>query len=434
MNRLNRNQLIETFSSYGSPRSNWLIGGEFERAVVHRDGRPVSYDEPNGIRWILEQLADLQDWEIQKEGDFPIALLRNGASITLEPGGQVELSGAPHATLGALDAEMRSNRDALLQIAEGQDLIWTACGLTPIAAIEDIQWMPKTRYEVMRAYLPQRGALAEYMMKGTCSVQCNYDYRDEVDCARKVRLCAGLAPLTTALFANSPLYKNQPTGFKSYRAHIWSNTDPDRCGFPPAIRQQWSYEEWVDYLLQVPMMFFYRDGRYLPAHGRTFQHFMQEGIDGHFANMADWDLHQTSVFPEVRVKRTIEVRGADCVSTDMALAFCALFTGLLYCDLALDEGLDLVSEIEQWGDHASRLSEAARTGLDGTIGNRRIADWASDLGEIAERGLQNCLPDDTQKLDPLLALIEAGRCPADLLLETWHRDPSPQSILRAVAY
>ena len=434
MNRLNRNQLIDTFASYGSPRSSWLIGGEFERAVVRRDGRPVSYDEPNGIRWILEQLADLQDWEIQTEGNFPIALQRNGASITLEPGGQVELSGAPHATLGALDAEMRSNRNALLHIAEGQDLIWTACGLTPIAAIEDIQWMPKTRYEVMRAYLPQRGNLAEYMMKGTCSVQCNYDYRDETDCARKVRLCAGLAPLTTALFANSPLYKNQPTGFKSYRAHIWSNTDPDRCGFPPAIRQQWSYEAWVDYLLQVPMMFFYRDGRYLPAHGRTFQQFMQDGIDGHFATMADWDLHQTSVFPEVRVKRTIEVRGADCVSTDLALAFCALFTGLLYCDLALDEGLDLVEEIEQWGDHASRLSEAARTGLDGTIGNRRIADWASDLGEIAERGLQNCLPDDTQKLDPLLALIEAGRCPADLLLDTWNRDPSPQSILEAVAY
>ena len=366
-----------------------LLVEEFERAVVHRDGRPVSYDEPHGIRWILEQLADLQGWEIQKEGDFPIALRRNGASITLEPGGQVELSGAPHATLGALDAEMRSNRNALLQIAEGKDLIWTACGLTPIAAIEDIQWMPKTRYEVMQSYLPKRGALAEYMMKGTCSVQCNYDYRDEFDCARKGAALRGPGSVDHRAICQLSLYKNKPTGFKSYRAHIWSNTDPDRCGFPPAIRQQWSYEAWVDYLLQVPMMFFHRDGRYLPAHGRTFQQFMQDGIDGHFATMTDWDLHQTSVFPEVRVKRTIEVRGADCVSTDMALAFCALFTGLLYCDLAFDEGLDFVSEIEQWGDHASRLSEAARTGLDGTIGNRRIADWASDLGEIAERGLQN---------------------------------------------
>jgi glutamate--cysteine ligase len=294
--------------------------------------------------------------------------------------------------------------------------------------------MPKSRYKVMRDYLPQRGALAEYMMKATCSVQCNYDYRDEADCARKVRLCSGLAPLTTAMFSNSPLYKNRPTGFKSFRGHIWSQTDPDRCGFPAAIRSRWSIEAWVDYLLEVPMMFFYRDELFYPAHGRTFQQFMTEGIDGHFATLSDWDLHQTSVFPEVRVKRTIEVRGADCVKTDLALAFCALFTGLLYCDIALDEGLELVAEIEGHGSHPARLAVASEGGLAGAFGGRRISDWASDLGEIAERGLKNCLPDDLNKLDPLLERIEAGRSPADDLLAAWSRDDSPESVLRAVAY
>jgi glutamate--cysteine ligase len=434
MSRLNREKLIHSFESYGSPRPGWLIGGEFERAVVHKDGSPVTYDEPRGIRWILEQLAALQGWDIQREEGRPIALWKDGASITLEPGGQVELSGAPHQTLTALNDEMCSNRDALLQLAEGEDLHWIACGLTPIAGIEDIRWMPKSRYDVMRAYLPSRGELAEYMMKATCSVQCNYDYRDEKDCARKVRLCAGLAPLTTAMFSNSPLYKNRPTGFKSYRGHIWSRTDPERCGFPAAIRSDWSIEAWVDYLLEVPMMFFHRDGLYLPAKGRSFRSFMEDGIDGHFAQLEDWDLHQTSVFPEVRVKRTIEVRGADCVNTDLALAFCALFTGLLYCDIALDEGLDLVAEIERHGTHGQRLALAAEGGMAGAFGGRRIADWASDLGEIAERGLTNCLPGDLDKLQPLLQQIEDGRSPADDLLDAWSKDPSPESVLRAVAY
>ena len=161
---------------------------------------------------------------------------------------------------------------------------------------------------------------------------------------------------------------------------------------------------------------------------------MEDGFEGHFAALDDWDLHQTSVFPEVRVKRTIEVRGADCVNTDMALSFCALFTGLLYCDLALDEGLELVAEIEQHGTHSERLDQAAEGGMAGGFGGRRIADWASDLGEIAERGLRNCLPDDVDKLTPLLQQIEDGRSPADDLLDAWSRDSSPESVLRAVAY
>ena len=433
---LTRDQLIGTFEGYGTPRVDWRIGGEFERALVRSDGRPVAYEGPEGIRWVLEQLHARQDgWTMVEEAGRPIALTRpDMSSITLEPGGQVELSGAPHSTLAALQAEMEENRTALLELAEGRDLRWIAAGLTPVTAIDAIPWMPKGRYQVMRDYLPQRGDLALFMMKGTCSVQANWDFLDEADCAKKVQLTSGLASLTTAIFANSPLYKGQPTGFKSYRGHIWTRTDPDRTGFPPGLRSDYSHARWVDSLLDVPMMFYIRDGRFTPAEGRSFRTFMEKGIDGHYPGPSDWSLHQTSVFPEVRIKHTIEVRGADCVDHRRAIGFCALFTGLLYCDAAQDEALQLVAELERHGTRESRFEAACRGGLEGVIGGRTIAGWARDLGDIAQRGIARCHPGDAPLLDTLLQGIEDGRSPADDLLDAWARDPSPAALVRAVAY
>jgi len=431
---LTRDRLVETFHGYATPRAQWRVGGEFERALVRKDGRPVGYDDPDGIRWILESLAKADGWETIFEEGRPIALTRNNASITLEPGGQVELSGAPHDNLTSLAVEMRANRAALRALADGKDLAWIATGLVPITPVEQIPWMPKRRYEVMRDYLPKKGDLATRMMKGTTSVQVNLDYRDEADCARKVHMCAGLAPLTTAIFSNSPLYENKPTGFMSTRGHIWTRTDPDRCGFPPGLRADYSHERWVDYLLDVPMMFYMRDGEYAHAKGTSFRTFMDKGIDGHQPGWSDWALHQTSVFPEVRVKHAIEVRGADCVGHELALSFCALFTGLMYCELALDDALLLAKELEAHGTPSERFDVAVRGGLKGEIGGRSLADWASDLGDLAERGLKNCLPDDLHMLDPLLARIEAGRSPAEDILDAWHRDPSPEAVIRAVAY
>lgn len=433
--RLDTEKLIETFHSYSTPRHDWLVGGEFERAVVRPDGSPIGYFEPDGIRWILDELAKDKSWTPHFEGEHIIALHReNMANITLEPGGQVELSGAPHRTLTALAEEMQANRRALLQMSEDKNHVWIAAGLTPVTPIASIPWVPKGRYEIMKRYLPQRGDLAAYMMKGTCSVQANYDFSSEEDCSRKVRLSSGLAPLTTALFANSPLLENKLTGFKTYRGHIWTRTDPERTGFPPGLRNDYSHERWVDYLLDAPMMFRLLDGDWVPAHGTPFRVFLEQGIDGHFPTTEDWDLHQTSVFPEVRIKRTIEIRGADCVDHEMALAFCALFTGMLYCNIALDEGLQLVAELEQHGTHAGRFDAACRGGLEAEVGGRLLADWASDLGEIAERGLKACLPNDLDKITPLLERIEAGRSPADDILDAYNSDPSPENIIRAVAY
>jgi len=432
---IDRTTLIEKFHGYGRPRPDWLVGGEFERAMVRPDGKPIGYFEPFGVRWILEQMAKDESWTPKFEGDHLIALHKsNGANITLEPGGQVELSGAPHRSLSDLAEEMMVNRNELLKLAEGKDQVWIAAGLTPIAPIESIPWVPKGRYEIMKQYLPQRGDLAAYMMKGTCSVQANFDFSNEEDCARKVRLSSGLAPLTTALFANSPLLENKPTGFKSFRGHIWTRTDPDRTGFPPGLRSSYTHERWVDYLLDAPMMFRIQGDDWIPAHGKTFRTFMNNGIDGQFPTEADWELHQTSVFPEVRIKRTIEIRGADCVDHEMALAFCALFTGMLYCNIALDEGIELVRDLEKQGSHAERFELACKDGLDADVGGRTLADWASDLGDIAERGLKACLPNDVEKIAPLIERIEAGRSPADDILDAWKSDPSPANVIAAVAY
>ena len=430
--RLTRDSILEAFSGYGAPRTRWRIGGEFERILVHADGRPVMYDDPNGIRWLLERLVEAGGWKPYFENGNPIALNKDGASITLEPGGQVELSGAPHNTLVELVAESRTERDQLRGLLAGTGIRPLSVGLHPFAAIEDIGWMPKGRYRIMREWMP--GDRALYMMKGTASVQCNYDYSDEADCAEKVRLCAQLSPLTTALFANSPLYRGKPTGYLSYRGHIWTRTDPDRCGFPPGLRDDYTHARWVDYLLDVPMMFYVRDGAWLPAHGTPFRRFMTEGIDGHFPAASDWELHMTSVFPEVRIKRTIEVRGADCVPWPLALSFCAFFTALLYDDDARNQALVLAGELAREGTRESRLDGACRHGLQAVISGRSLQDWAKDLGALAVSGLSRWEPASVSLLDPLLANIEVGRTPAERILELWEHKPAPASLIEQLAY
>ena len=433
---LRRDLLIESYARYGAPPERWLVGGEFERAVVRPDGAPISYDEAGGIRSILEDLAaGDSSWSPYHEAGHLIALLRpDGASITLEPGGQVELSGAPHRSLAALAAEVRENRKHLLALSAGQPHRWIAAGLTPYAPIDSVHWMPKGRYRVMREYLPQHGDLAHAMMKGTCSVQANFDYADEADCADKVRLCAGVAPLTTAIFSNSPLLAGQDTGYLSYRGHIWTRTDPARTGFPPGLRDDYSHERWVDYLLDVPMMFYKRGADWAPAHGCTFRTFMNQGIDGQRATWSDWELHQTSVFPEVRVKRTIEVRGADCVDIDLSIAFCAFFSGLLYDRGALEQGLALASALGSTGSREAHFDAACRSGMAGLAGGRSLGVWAQELAAIAAGGLGRWAPDALPMLDPLLARIEAQRSPGLDLLDAWRRDPSPAHVLAACAY
>lgn len=432
--RLTYDALVASYHSYSAPRERWLVGGEYERAVVRSDGRAVDYHDADGIRWILERFGEESGWKLKREGEYPIELTGEGASITLEPGGQVELSGAPFKRLGDLAAEVRRNRDLLHRITDGHDLHWIAAGLTPFAPIESIRFVPKGRYAVMREYLPRHGELAAWMMKGTCSVQANFDFADEADCARKFHVCLGLSPLNTAIFANSPIAEGRATGFQSYRGLVWTKTDPARTGFPAAVREGYSHAGWVNYLLDTPMMFYMHHGRWAEARGVTFRRWMDHGIDGVYPTEDDWALHQTSVFPEVRVKRTIEIRGADAVNVELAIGFCALWTGLLYG--ALDEAEALTRRfVATAGTHEERHVAASRDGLDARFpsGARTAADWARELGELARAGLV-AIGEDAALLDPLLAVIASGRSPARDVMDAWERDPSPASILPVLAY
>jgi glutamate--cysteine ligase len=431
--KLTRNRILESFHSYGCPPEKNLIGGEYERHIVDFKGRSTSYDEEYGIQWFLQEFSRRWNWDPYYESENIIALYKDGASITLEPGGQFELSGRTHSDLSDLQKEFVENRKCLLELSQEANKIPITCGLTPIMDISDIKWMPKGRYKVMREYLPKKGALAHYMMKGTTSVQCNYDFENELDCAKKVHLCSGIAPITTAIFANSPLYKNKPTSYISFRGHIWTQTDPDRCGFPPGLRNDYSHEKWIDYLLDVPMMFIHRE-EWLYANGRTFREFMTTGIDGHIANWDDWELHMTSVFPEVRIKKTIEVRGADCIRHDLAVAFCALFTGLLYDKKSLDQGLEIVAEFTSILDREQRFAIACKDGLQGKVGNAKLLDFAEKIIDISRNGLQRYQPHNVHLLKPLIEQVSKGKSPGHELLEVWKKDASIENILRHIAY
>ena len=432
--RLSFDALLNAYHSYGAPRERWLVGGEYERAVVRGDGRAVDYHDADGIRWIVEQLSERTGWKKKYEGEYPIECAGDGASITLEPGGQVELSGAPFRRLADLDAEVRKNRAMLYDLAQGHDLHWISCGLTPYAPIRDIKFVPKGRYAVMREYLPQHGELAHWMMKGTCSVQANFDFADEADCARKFHVSLALGPLNTAIFANSPLVEGKDSGYASYRGYVWTKTDPARTGFPAAVRAGYTHAGWVNYLLDTPMMFYKPAGEWKPANGVTFRRWMDHGIDGVYPTEDDWTLHQTSVFPEVRVKRTIEIRGADAVDINLSVAFIALWTGLLYGPRALTDATELAQRFAATpGTNEERQLAAARGGLAARYGAHAAADWAKELVTIAAAGLAE-IGEDVALLDPLRAKVEAGRSPALDVLDAWKRDPSPANVLKSVAY
>lgn len=415
MSRLTRAAILETFAGYGRPRDTWLVGAEFERHLLRPDGTPVAYFDEHGIRWMFERFAE-RGWTLMNEGENPVSALKDGAWITLEPGCQWELSGTPHVKVVDVMAEAedfaRATQEVLDEAGEGVRQIML--GFTPQARIADIPWVPKGRYVQMREFLIQMGDLAHHMMKGTAAVQVSFDYLDEEDCARKVKLASQLAPLNTALFANSSIAEGKPSGFKSWRGHIWTRTDPQRTGIP--TDRAFTYEGWVDYLLDVPMMFIVRDHEYLPGGGLSFRAWMEHGIDGHYPDWDDWETHLTQVFPEVRIKRQIEIRGADAVSMPLAGAFCALWQGLYYCNASLRDTLQIAEEFAAHGTKEERFDEAVRNGLEGTISGRKVLDWARDVVALGGRALDACAPHDRHLLRPLEEQVASGQCPsADIL-------------------
>ncbi|HWX47580.1 MAG TPA: glutamate--cysteine ligase [Roseomonas sp.] len=408
-------QLAEWFAKGSKPRSAWRIGVEHEKFGFRRgDLSPPPY-EPRGIRAMLEGLQ-AHGWAPILDDGKPIGLKRGEASISLEPGGQFELSGAPLAELHAVAAELENHIAEVRAVAGPLDLGFAPLGFHPLATREQMPWMPKGRYTIMRNYMPRVGRMGLDMMLRTCTVQVNLDFGDEADMVEKLRVSLALQPLATALFANSPFLEGRPNGLRTLRGRVWTETDPDRTGIPAvAFEPGFGFERFAEHVLDVPMYFIMREGKWIDATGITFRQFMMSGLPGHpgvTASMGDWADHVTTVFTDVRLKRFLEMRGADAGSPEMMLALPAFWIGLLYDDAAQKAALALVR-----GWTVPEL-QALRTAVpEGALTipfhGRPLREWGREAVAIARDGLRSRGLGEERYLAPLEAMLESGETQAD---------------------
>jgi glutamate--cysteine ligase len=391
--------------------------------------RPLKYDGPRGIGVILEGLRQF-GWQPTHEHGKLIALTMNdGCSVTLEPGGQLELSGALRDNLHETCLEVGQHLKQVKAVCEPLDVGFLGMGFQPKWSREDIEWMPKGRYEIMSNYMPKVGTLGVDMMKRTCTVQVNLDFSSEADMVKKLRVSLALQPVATALFANSPFVDGKPSGFQSFRSHIWSDTDPNRTGMLPfTFETGMGFERYVDYMLDVPMYFVYRNGEYLDAAGLSFRQFLDGKLallPGQRPTLKDWEDHLTTVFPEVRLKRYLEMRGADGGPWRNLCALPALWAGIFYHGESLDAAWDIVKD---WtADERQVLRDAVpREGLSASIRGRTVQDIAKQMLELAHLGLNargklNAAGDnETGFLEPLTEIAESGITPAEQKLRMFN--------------
>ena len=417
-------ELVAYLASGCKPENQWRLGTEHEKfGYTLDDLRPLPYSGKCGINAILTGLSEQFDWQPVLENDQLIALLDDtGASITLEPGGQLELSGALLDSIHETCTEVNTHLKQVRAVSEPLGIAFLGMGFQPKWRREDMQWMPKARYRIMRDYMSEVGTLGQDMMTRTCTVQVNMDFSSEADMVRKFRTSLALQPIATALFANSPFTDGRPNGFLSYRSHVWEDTDPDRTGMLPFVFDgDMGFEKYTDYMLDVPMYFVYRDGEYLDATGQSFRHFLAgrlPALPGELPTLQDWEDHLTTTFPEVRLKRYIEMRGADGGPWARLCALPALWAGLLYHKPSLDACWDIARD---WSmeERLKLREDVPRLGLRAKIRGRSVQSVAMELLDLAANGLSfrnrlNSAGDtETGFLSPLQIVAERGITPAE---------------------
>src|SRR5215468_2203590 len=378
-----KRQLVDYLEAGCKPPTDWRVGTEHEKFVFRRsDLRRVPYGGGDGIAALLQEMTRF-GWKPITEDGSTIALSNDaGCSITLEPGGQFELSGAPLETVHQTCDEVHEHLRQVRAVCDDLGLGMLGLGFDPKWRREDIPWMPKQRYQIMRGYMPKKGRLGLDMMLRTCTVQTNLDYQSETDMVKKFRVSLALQPVAVALFANSPFVEGRPSGFLSHRSLVWTDTDPDRCGTLPFVFEEgFGFERYVDYMLDVPMYFVYRDGKYIDASGQSFKDFLKGRLParpGELPTLNDWADHVTTAFPEVRLKRYLEMRGADSGPLPALTALPAFWVGLLYDQTALDAAWDLVKD---WtiADHDFLRAETPKTGLSTVFRGRSLSEWAREV-------------------------------------------------------
>ena len=410
-----RSQLIESFARGEKPKDRWRIGTEHEKFVYRTaDHRAPAYDEPGGIRDLLDGLTQF-GWKPVAEGGNVIAMTGADGAISLEPAGQFELSGAPLDNLHETCAETGRHLEQVKAIGDRLGLGFLGLGMWPDKTRAELPIMPKGRYAIMLRHMPRVGTMGLDMMLRTCTIQTNLDYASEADMVKKFRVALALQPLGTALFANSPFTEGKPNGFLSYRSHIWSDTDPARTGMLPFVFEDgFGYERYADYALDVPMYFVYRDGRYIDAAGLSFRDFLAgklEALPGETPTLDDWTDHLSTAFPEVRLKTFLEMRGSDGGPWGRICALPALWVGLLYDDGALDAAWDLV---KHW---TIEEREALRHAVPRLAGE--VLDIAG-AGLRARNRLDGAGDNETGFLEPLRDIVRTGKVPGQVLLDRYH--------------
>jgi glutamate--cysteine ligase len=425
------------------PRDAWRVGTEHEKIGLHAATlRPVPFEGEGGIEALLELLAETPGTERVREDGRTIALKQGGASLTLEPGGQLELSGAPLRAIHETCQEFHDHLDQLKHASDALGVVWLGLGIHPFHATEELPRMPKARYDIMRAYLPTRGELALDMMHRTATVQVNLDFHDEADMARKMRVGLALTPVVSAIFANSSLAGGKPSGWISRRLYIWRHTDPDRTGsLPFAQVDGFGYRDYVEWALDVPVFFILRGERLLPLGRKTFRRFMAEGHEGERATLADFDLHLTTLFPDVRLKRFIELRGADAVPPGLTCSLPALWKGLFYDPDALAAAAELVrgwapAEVE------AGFLDVARRGLSAELVGRPVLELAREVTDLASEGLARIGArnvdgqDERRFLEPVREQLALGKSPGQVVLERWEGEwqRSPEKLIEYARY
>ncbi len=431
-----RDQLVAEFEKGCKPRAEWRIGTEHEKFGFHAaDLRPLAYEGDIGIRALLQEMARRFGYEPVLEGSSVIALKRPdcllGGSITLEPGGQFELSGAPLETVHQTCDEANGHLDQVRQIGEEMGIGFLGLGFSPKWALDQTPRMPKGRYEVMRSYMPRVGVHGLDMMHRTCTIQVNLDFGDEADMVKKLRVGLALQPLATAIFANSPFTQGRPNGYLSYRSEMWRDTDPDRTGLLPWVFEDgMGFERYVDYALDVPMYFVHREGRYIDAAGASFREFLEgrlAALPGERPTAEDWTDHVSTLFPEVRMKQFLEMRGADGGPWRRICALPAFWVGLLYDPDTLDAAWELVRDWTAAERQALRDAVPKRA-LAAPFREGTLQDLAGTVLALAREGLRarghiNAMgEDETVYLLSLQEIVESGRTPAEALLHQYKED------------
>jgi len=431
--------LIDEFRTAGKPRSQWRMGTEHEligvRAVSAHGpfGSAPAYHGPDGIGAVLTAFAE-RGFSPVLEGGHIIALTRGAEQVTIEPGGQFELAAQPVADDREFVVDLERHVAALGEISQSLGLAWLSTGFRPLGTRDEVPWMPKARYEVMSAYMPKVGTRGLEMMLRTATVQTNLDFADEADAAAKLRCLGSVTSILTALWANSAIVEGKPSGFQSYRAWVWRDTDRARAGLLRFVFERddvfRAYTEWA---LDVPMYFVYRGG-YRPVEDLTFRRYLAEGWQGVRATRSDWALHLSTLFPEARLKRFIEVRGCDCGSLPMIAALGPMCRGLLYDVDARTAATALTAGLS-WPEREQLADDVPRTGMSARAGGRTVGELARELVTIARAGLARVAPESLPLLDPVVEIAETGRTQADRAVDIAQRTGGdPAALIAALAH